>query len=155
MNLRADAKFIMCFCVVSVGGTLSRQASLPNQRHHTLARVPPPRSPHHAPHTDDSYTLYASTHPALPRQNGLDQHPGTDCSNPGTQNMPGQSPWLSPLTTADNKNIAVVISITCRSYVLFCGKKNLSFPVCPVINNSSDLKDFCLFIKFILLQETK
>ncbi|XP_072522980.1 caskin-2 isoform X1 [Salminus brasiliensis] len=76
--------------VINRRGPLSRQASLPNQRHHTLARVPPPRSPHPAPHTDDSYTLYASTHPALPRQNGLDQHPG-DRNSVGSAGSIGSS----------------------------------------------------------------
>lgn len=74
--------------VINRRGPLSRQASLPNQRHHTLARVPPPRSPHPAPHTDDSYTLYASTHPALPRQNGLDQHPGSPPESPSALCIP-------------------------------------------------------------------
>ncbi|XP_017558000.2 caskin-2 isoform X2 [Pygocentrus nattereri] len=74
--------------VINRRGTLSRQASLPSQRHHTLARVPSPRSPHPAPHTDDSYTLYASTHPALPRQNGLDQHPGSPPDSPSALCIP-------------------------------------------------------------------
>ncbi|KAI4874857.1 hypothetical protein NFI96_034427 [Prochilodus magdalenae] len=74
--------------VINRRGTLSRQASLPNQRHHTLARVPPPCSPHPAPHTDDSYTLYASTHPALPRQNGLDHHPGSPPDSPSALCIP-------------------------------------------------------------------
>lgn len=71
-------------CVMSAGGFLSRQASLPNQRHHTLTRAPAPCSPHPAPHTDDSYTLYSPTHPDSPRPNGLNQHPGTVCSSAHT-----------------------------------------------------------------------
>ncbi|XP_051530753.1 caskin-2-like isoform X2 [Myxocyprinus asiaticus] len=58
------------------GGVLSRQASLPIQRHHILSRVLPPHSSHPTSHTDDSYTLYSSTRPVLTHQNGLDQHPG-------------------------------------------------------------------------------
>ncbi|XP_060796311.1 caskin-2 isoform X2 [Neoarius graeffei] len=64
------------------GGVLSRQASLPSQRHPTLARAPPPSSPHPAPHTDDSYTLYSPTHPNSPRQNGL---------TPGDRNSVGSA----------------------------------------------------------------
>ncbi|XP_049320598.1 caskin-2 isoform X1 [Astyanax mexicanus] len=74
--------------VIHRRGALSRQASLPNQRHHTLARAPPPRSPNPAPHTDDSYTLYASTHPALPPHNGLDQHPGSPPESPSALCIP-------------------------------------------------------------------
>ncbi|XP_057213964.1 caskin-2 isoform X3 [Triplophysa rosa] len=55
------------------GGALSRQASLPIQRHHILSRALPPHSSHHTPHTDDTYTLYSSTRPVLTHQNGLDQ----------------------------------------------------------------------------------
>ncbi|XP_051523604.1 caskin-2-like isoform X2 [Myxocyprinus asiaticus] len=58
------------------GGVLSRQASLPIQKHHILSRVLPPHSSNPTSHTDDSYTLYSSTRPVLTQQNGLDQHPG-------------------------------------------------------------------------------
>ncbi|XP_076855882.1 caskin-2 isoform X2 [Brachyhypopomus gauderio] len=63
-------------------GTLSRQASLPIQRHRTLARVPTPCRPHPVPNTDDSYTLYTSTHSTLPRQNGPDRHSGSPSGSP-------------------------------------------------------------------------
>uniref|UniRef100_A0A8C2K609 Caskin-2 n=1 Tax=Cyprinus carpio TaxID=7962 RepID=A0A8C2K609_CYPCA len=58
------------------GGILSRQASLPIQRHHILSRALSSHSSHHTSHTDDSYTLYSSTRPVLIHHNGLDQHPG-------------------------------------------------------------------------------
>ncbi|XP_039517297.1 caskin-2 isoform X2 [Pimephales promelas] len=58
------------------GGVLSRQASLPSQRHHILSRALPSHSSHHTSHTDDSYTLYSSTRPVLTHHNGLDQHSG-------------------------------------------------------------------------------
>ncbi|XP_035389227.1 caskin-2-like isoform X1 [Electrophorus electricus] len=73
-----------------LGGTLSRQASLPIQRHHTLARVPTPCRSHPNPNTDDSYTLYTSTHPTLPCQNDLDKHPG-DRSSVGSAGSVGSS----------------------------------------------------------------
>uniref|UniRef100_A0A672F3B3 Caskin-2 n=1 Tax=Salarias fasciatus TaxID=181472 RepID=A0A672F3B3_SALFA len=41
------------------GGTLSRHASLPTQRQQLLSRAPLSSSLSSAPHTDDSYTLYA------------------------------------------------------------------------------------------------
>ncbi|KAK2866684.1 hypothetical protein Q7C36_002740 [Tachysurus vachellii] len=72
------------------GGFLSRQASLPNQRHHTLTRAPPPSGPSSASHTDDSYTLYSPTHPNSPRQNGLNLHPG-DRSSVGSAGSVGSS----------------------------------------------------------------
>nr|XP_055031217.1 caskin-2 isoform X2 [Misgurnus anguillicaudatus] len=58
------------------GGFLSRQPSLPTQRHHILSRALPLHSSHQTSHTDDTYTLYSSTRPVLTHQNGLDQHPG-------------------------------------------------------------------------------
>ncbi|RXN11183.1 caskin-2-like isoform X2 [Labeo rohita] len=58
------------------GGVLSRQASLPIQRHHILSRALSLHSSQHTSHTDDSYTLYSSTRPVLTHHNGLDQHPG-------------------------------------------------------------------------------
>uniref|UniRef100_A0A8C2FK90 Si:ch211-119c20.2 n=1 Tax=Cyprinus carpio TaxID=7962 RepID=A0A8C2FK90_CYPCA len=64
------------------GGILSRQASLPIQRHHILSRVLPSHSSHHTSHTDDSYTLYSSTRPVLSHHNGLDQHPGAIPDSP-------------------------------------------------------------------------
>ncbi|XP_026770728.3 caskin-2 isoform X1 [Pangasianodon hypophthalmus] len=73
------------------GGFLSRQASLPSQRHHTLARAPPPSSPRPAPHTDDSYTLYSPTHPNSPRQNGLNQQPGSPPDSPSALCIPASS----------------------------------------------------------------
>ncbi|KAM3860072.1 caskin-2-like [Diretmus argenteus] len=47
------------------GGTLSRQASLPCQRQHFLARAPPSSSLGSTPQTDDSYTL-CYEHAGLP-----------------------------------------------------------------------------------------
>ncbi|XP_017339370.1 caskin-2 isoform X2 [Ictalurus punctatus] len=73
------------------GGFLSRQASLPNQRHHTLTRAPAPCSPHPAPHTDDSYTLYSPTHPDSPRPNGLNQHPGSPPDSPSALCIPAST----------------------------------------------------------------
>lgn len=67
----------LCFNVVSIGGVLSRQASLPIQRHHILSRALSSHSSHHTSHTDDSYTLYSSTRPVLTHHNGLDQHSGS------------------------------------------------------------------------------
>ncbi|XP_016346402.1 caskin-2-like [Sinocyclocheilus anshuiensis] len=64
------------------GGVLSRQASLPIQRHHILSRALPSQSFHHTSHTDDSYTLYSSTRPVLSHHNGLDQHPGAIPDSP-------------------------------------------------------------------------
>lgn len=63
--------------LLSIGGVLSRQASLPIQRHHILSRALPSHSSHHTSHTDDSYTLYSSTRPVLTHHNGLDQHSGS------------------------------------------------------------------------------
>lgn len=68
---------LICFNVVSIGGVLSRQASLPIQRHHILSRAMSSHSSHHTSHTDDSYTLYSSTRPVLTHHNGLDQHSGS------------------------------------------------------------------------------
>ncbi|TSZ26368.1 Caskin-2 [Bagarius yarrelli] len=59
------------------GGFLSRQVSLPYQRHQTLNRSPPPCSPCSAPYADDSYTLYSPTQPNSQCQNGLTQHAGS------------------------------------------------------------------------------
>ncbi|XP_058649465.1 caskin-2 isoform X3 [Onychostoma macrolepis] len=64
------------------GGVLSRQASLPIQRHHILSRALSSHSSHHTSHTDDSYTLYSSTRPVLTHHNGLDQHPGAIPDSP-------------------------------------------------------------------------
>ncbi|KAF5892827.1 caskin-2-like isoform X2, partial [Clarias magur] len=74
------------------GGFLSRQASLPNHRHHTLARAPPlSSSPRPTPHTDDSYTLYSPTHPNSPRQNGLNLHPGSAPDSPSALCIPAST----------------------------------------------------------------
>ncbi|XP_058261834.1 caskin-2 isoform X2 [Hemibagrus wyckioides] len=73
------------------GGFLSRQASLPTQRHHTLTRAPAQCGPLSAPHTDDSYTLYSPTHPNSPRQNGLNQHPGSPPSSPSALCIPAST----------------------------------------------------------------
>ncbi|KAK3559114.1 hypothetical protein QTP86_004096 [Hemibagrus guttatus] len=70
------------------GGFLSRQASLPNQRQHTLTRAPPQCGPCSAPHTDDSYTLYSPTHPNSPCQNGPNQHPGSPPASPSAFCIP-------------------------------------------------------------------
>ncbi|XP_016401565.1 caskin-2-like isoform X2 [Sinocyclocheilus rhinocerous] len=64
------------------GGVLSRQTSLPIQRHHILSRALSSHSSHHTSHTDDSYTLYSSTRPVLTHHNGLDQHPGAIPDSP-------------------------------------------------------------------------
>ncbi|XP_058649467.1 caskin-2 isoform X5 [Onychostoma macrolepis] len=72
------------------GGVLSRQASLPIQRHHILSRALSSHSSHHTSHTDDSYTLYSSTRPVLTHHNGLDQHPG-DRNSVGSSGSMGSS----------------------------------------------------------------
>ncbi|XP_039517299.1 caskin-2 isoform X4 [Pimephales promelas] len=72
------------------GGVLSRQASLPSQRHHILSRALPSHSSHHTSHTDDSYTLYSSTRPVLTHHNGLDQHSG-DRNSVGSAGSMGSS----------------------------------------------------------------
>lgn len=61
-----------------VGGTLSRHASLPTQRHQLLSRAPLSSSLSSAPQTDDSYTLYTPNNPhlALPHAIGLSANPG-------------------------------------------------------------------------------
>ncbi|XP_026078338.1 caskin-2-like isoform X2 [Carassius auratus] len=64
------------------GGVLSRQASLPIQRHPILSRILPSQSSPHTSHTDDSYTLYSSTRPVLSHHNGLEQHPGAIPDSP-------------------------------------------------------------------------
>ncbi|XP_073683871.1 caskin-2 [Garra rufa] len=73
------------------GGVLSRQASLPIQRHHILSRVLSSHSPQHTSHTDDSYTLYSSTRPVLIHHNGLDQHPAGDRNSVGSAGSMGSS----------------------------------------------------------------
>ncbi|XP_050980961.1 caskin-2 isoform X6 [Labeo rohita] len=72
------------------GGVLSRQASLPIQRHHILSRALSLHSSQHTSHTDDSYTLYSSTRPVLTHHNGLDQHPG-DRNSVGSAGSMGSS----------------------------------------------------------------
>ncbi|XP_051968701.1 caskin-2-like isoform X3 [Xyrauchen texanus] len=73
------------------GGVLSRQASLPIQRHYILSRVLPPHSSHPNSHTDDSYILYSSTRPVLTHQIGLDQHPAGDRNSVGSAGSMGSS----------------------------------------------------------------
>ncbi|KAF4106611.1 caskin-2 isoform X4 [Onychostoma macrolepis] len=73
------------------GGVLSRQASLPIQRHHILSRALSSHSSHHTSHTDDSYTLYSSTRPVLTHHNGLDQHPAGDRNSVGSSGSMGSS----------------------------------------------------------------
>uniref|UniRef100_A0A8C2K3X1 Caskin-2 n=1 Tax=Cyprinus carpio TaxID=7962 RepID=A0A8C2K3X1_CYPCA len=73
------------------GGILSRQASLPIQRHHILSRALSSHSSHHTSHTDDSYTLYSSTRPVLIHHNGLDQHPAGDRNSVGIAGSMGSS----------------------------------------------------------------
>ncbi|XP_067225708.1 caskin-2 isoform X1 [Chanodichthys erythropterus] len=73
------------------GGVLSRQASLPIQRHHILSRALSSHSSHHTSHTDDSYTLYSSTRPVLTHHNGLDQHSAGDRNSVGSAGSMGSS----------------------------------------------------------------
>uniref|UniRef100_A0A8C2E7X0 SH3 domain-containing protein n=1 Tax=Cyprinus carpio TaxID=7962 RepID=A0A8C2E7X0_CYPCA len=73
------------------GGILSLQASLPIQRHHILSRALSSHTSHHTSHTDDSYTLYSSTHPVLTHHNGLDQHPAGDRNSVGSAGSMGSS----------------------------------------------------------------
>ncbi|XP_050980960.1 caskin-2 isoform X5 [Labeo rohita] len=73
------------------GGVLSRQASLPIQRHHILSRALSLHSSQHTSHTDDSYTLYSSTRPVLTHHNGLDQHPAGDRNSVGSAGSMGSS----------------------------------------------------------------
>ncbi|XP_051958476.1 caskin-2-like isoform X2 [Xyrauchen texanus] len=72
------------------GGVVSRQASLPIQKHHILSRVLPPHSSNPTSHTDDSYTLYLSTRPVLTQQKELDQHSG-DRNSVGSAGSMGSS----------------------------------------------------------------
>nr|XP_023676392.1 caskin-2-like isoform X1 [Paramormyrops kingsleyae]XP_023676397.1 caskin-2-like isoform X1 [Paramormyrops kingsleyae]XP_023676403.1 caskin-2-like isoform X1 [Paramormyrops kingsleyae] len=71
------------------GGTLSRHASLPNQRQLFLSRTPLATSLSSAPQSDDSYMLYATpSHLTLPRTNGLDDNAGMRAGSPALLSEP-------------------------------------------------------------------
>ncbi|XP_047427474.1 caskin-2-like isoform X2 [Mugil cephalus] len=74
------------------GGTLSRHASLPNQRQQLLPRAPLSSSLSSAPQTDDSYTLYAPpTHVVLPLANGLTTSAAGDRNSVGSTGSVGST----------------------------------------------------------------
>ncbi|CDR10177.1 unnamed protein product [Oncorhynchus mykiss] len=76
-----------------VGGTLSRHASLPTQRHQLLSRAPHSSSLSSAPQTDDSYTLYTPNNPhmALPHAIGLSANPAGDRNSVGSTGSVGST----------------------------------------------------------------
>ncbi|XP_009304989.1 caskin-2 isoform X5 [Danio rerio] len=88
------------------GGGLSRQASLPVQRHHILSRALPSHNSHHTSHTDDSYTLYSSTHPTVTHHNSLDQHSGALPDSPSALCKP-EDIWVlrTSLNAGDRNSI--------------------------------------------------
>uniref|UniRef100_A0A3B3S7K4 CASK interacting protein 2 n=1 Tax=Paramormyrops kingsleyae TaxID=1676925 RepID=A0A3B3S7K4_9TELE len=74
------------------GGTLSRHASLPNQRQLFLSRTPLATSLSSAPQSDDSYMLYATpSHLTLPRTNGLDDNAAGDRNSVGSTGSVGST----------------------------------------------------------------
>uniref|UniRef100_A0A3Q3SKS3 Caskin-2-like n=1 Tax=Mastacembelus armatus TaxID=205130 RepID=A0A3Q3SKS3_9TELE len=74
------------------GGTLSRHASLPTQRHQLLSRAPLSSSLSSAPQTDDSYTLYAPpTHVVLPLANGITTNTAGDRNSVGSTGSVGST----------------------------------------------------------------
>ncbi|XP_029622178.1 caskin-2-like isoform X3 [Salmo trutta] len=75
------------------GGTLSRHASLPTQRHQLLSRAPLSSSLSSAPQTDDSYTLYTPNNPhlALPHAIGLSANPAGDRNSVGSTGSVGST----------------------------------------------------------------
>ncbi|XP_037544508.1 caskin-2 [Nematolebias whitei] len=74
------------------GGTLSRHASLPTQRQQLLSRAPLSASLSSAPHTDDSYCLYAPpTHVVLPLANGLTTCTAGDRNSVGSTGSVGST----------------------------------------------------------------
>ncbi|KAM4717550.1 caskin-2 isoform 3-T3 [Anableps anableps] len=77
------------------GGTLSRHASLPTQRQQHLSRAPLSSSLSSAPHTDDSYSLYAPpTHVVLPLPNGLTTCTGLPSSLLSQSGCPFEDIWV-------------------------------------------------------------
>ncbi|XP_047212551.1 caskin-2-like isoform X2 [Girardinichthys multiradiatus] len=77
------------------GGTLSRHASLPTQRQQLLSRAPLSSSLSSAPHTDDSYSLYAPpTHVVLPLSNGLTTCTGLCSSHLSQPGCPFEDIWV-------------------------------------------------------------
>ncbi len=105
----------LCFHVVSIGGVLSRQASLPIQRLHILSRALSSHSSHHTSHTDDSYTLYSSTRRVLTHHNGLDRHPGSVRIRLKIRIRP----LLQSMYT---------YNLTSRAHPSICGSKKLLYP---------------------------
>ncbi|KAM9473395.1 caskin-2-like isoform 5-T5 [Salvelinus alpinus] len=89
------------------GGTLSRHASLPTQRHQLLSRSPLSSSLSSAPQTDDSYTLYTPNNPhlALPHAIGLSANPGRPPSSLSQPGCPLEDIWvLRNSHTAGDRN---------------------------------------------------
>ncbi|XP_043955649.1 caskin-2-like isoform X2 [Gambusia affinis] len=75
------------------GGALSRHASLPTQRQQQPSRPPLSSSLSSAPHTDDSYSLYAPpTHLVLP--NGLATCAGSSSSLLSQSGCPFEDVWV-------------------------------------------------------------
>ncbi|XP_045576246.1 caskin-2 isoform X3 [Salmo salar] len=90
------------------GGTLSRHASLPTQRHQLLSRAPLSSSLSSAPQTDDSYTLYTPNNPhlALPHTIGLSANPGRPPSSLSQPGCPLEDIWVlrNSHTAAGDRN---------------------------------------------------
>ncbi|XP_036003644.1 caskin-2 isoform X2 [Fundulus heteroclitus] len=77
------------------GGTLSRHASLPTQRQPLPSRAPLSSSLSSAPHTDDSYSLYAPpTHVVQPLPNGLATCTGLSSSHLSQPGCPFEDIWV-------------------------------------------------------------
>ncbi|XP_038151183.1 caskin-2-like isoform X2 [Cyprinodon tularosa] len=77
------------------GGTLSRHASLPTQRQQLLPKAPLSSSLSSAPHTDDSYSLYAPpSHVVLPLSNGLATCTGLSSSLLSQPGCPFEDIWV-------------------------------------------------------------
>ncbi|XP_029944800.1 caskin-2 isoform X3 [Salarias fasciatus] len=74
------------------GGTLSRHASLPTQRQQLLSRAPLSSSLSSAPHTDDSYTLYAPPPPGLSA--GLSASSGLSPGGLSQSGCPFEDIWV-------------------------------------------------------------
>nr|XP_046159614.1 caskin-2-like isoform X3 [Oncorhynchus gorbuscha] len=90
------------------GGTLSRHASLPTQRHQLLSRAPLSSSLSSAPQTDDSYTMYTPNNPhmALSHAIGLSANPGRPPSSLSQPGCPLEDIWVlrNSHTAAGDRN---------------------------------------------------
>ncbi|XP_048869208.1 caskin-2-like isoform X2 [Brienomyrus brachyistius] len=99
------------------GGTLSRHASLPNQRQLFLSRAPLATSLSSAPQSDDSYMLYATPpHLTLPRTNGLDDNAGMRAGSPALLSepaCPSEDIWVlrNSVTAGDRNSVGSTGSV--------------------------------------------